>query len=368
MIVDSHSHIFPHLAGKSGFPTEADHRKLFQLTIATHSEPVHRLRDHAEAPEAIQGLLDRDLQSLDDLRDDTNFRISGFGRFEWDWNGETYYRSFMPPCLQDMTTPAGYILQEMARAGIDMAILQNAGIYGRLNEEFALAMRDYPDKLIGLADVWPAETDTVAESERLTHAICNLGLKGIYFTNSELVIEGHKHRFDDPIYDGYWETVRSLGIPVFWAILGVPMPNERTYLEEVDRLDRWCQRFPDIPSLLTHGFAPDLLGGDMPDPVARLLTRESMMIELLYPIHWGRLHTYPYPELRPVIQKLIDRTGPDRLTWGSDMPNVLRNCTYKQSLDYLFPCLEGLVNAVETDAILGGNVLRLVGYSGERND
>jgi len=146
------------------------------------------------------------------------------------------------------------------------------------------------------------------------------------------------------------------------------MPNERTYLEEIDRLDRWCQRFPDIPSLLTHGFAPGLLGGDMPDPVARLLSRESMMIELLYPIHWGRLHAYPYPELRPVIQKLIDRTGPDRLTWGSDMPNVLRNCTYKQSLDYLFPCLEGLVIAVETDAILGGNVLRLVGYSGERND
>jgi predicted TIM-barrel fold metal-dependent hydrolase len=141
------------------------------------------------------------------------------------------------------------------------------------------------------------------------------------------------------------------------------MPNEQTFLEEIDRLDRWCQRHPDIPSLLTHGFSPSLLGDDMPGPVARLLSRKSMMIELLYPIHWGRLHAYPYPELRPTIQKLIDCAGPDRLTWGSDMPNVLRNCTYKQSLDYLYPLLDGMVTSEEKDAILGGNVLRLAGHS-----
>jgi hypothetical protein len=45
------------------------------------------------------------------------------------------------------------------------------------------------------------------------------------------------------------------------------------------------------------------------------------------------------------------------------MPNVLRNCTYRQSLDYLNPLLEGLVTSRELDGTLGGNVLRLVGMS-----
>lgn len=362
MIVDSHSHIFPWLGGPSGFATAEEHLRLFQLTIATHSEPVRRLRDHAVVPEGVQGIFRGDISSLDDLPDDGGFRIGPFGRFEWEWQSETYYRSFMPPCLQAMETPPGYILQEMARAGVDMAILQNAGIYGRLNPEFAQAIRDFPDKFIGLADVWPVEAATAAESDRLTHAIRELGLRGIYYTNSELILDGHRRRFDDPVFDEYWETVKGLGIPVFWAILGVPMPTAENYLIEIDRLDRWTQRWPDIPSLLTHGLAPSLLE-EMSDPVERLLSRSSLMIELLYPIHWGRLHSYPYPELRPTLQTLVERCGPERLTWGSDMPNVLRNCTYRQSLDYLFSGLDGLVTNAEMDAILGGNVLRLVNWS-----
>ncbi len=360
MIVDSHSHIFPWLGGKSGFETEAEHLRLFQLTIATHSEPVRRLSDHAHVPEAVAGIIDGDITSLDDLPDTGNFRIGKYGRFEWDWQGETYYRSFMPPCLQEMTTPPGYILQEMARAGVDMAILQNAGIYGRLNAEVCQSMKDYPAKFIGLADDWPTEASTLAESERLTHAIRELGLRGIYYTNSELILDGHRHRFDDPVFDGYWETVQALGIPVFWAILGVPMPTDENYLEEIDRLDRWTRKWPGVPSLLTHGFSPSLLA-DLPGPVERLLSRPSMSIELLYPIHWGRLHAYPWPELRPALKTLVERCGPERLAWGSDMPNVLRNCTYRQSLDYLYTGLDGLVDSAGLDAIFGNNVLRLVG-------
>ena len=44
--------------------------------------------------------------------------------------------------------------------------------------------------------------------------------------------------------------------------------------------------------------------------------------------------------------------------WGSDMPNVERSCTYRQSLDYLrrycdFP------PASDMDRILGDNAVRL---------
>lgn len=363
MIVDAHAHIFPQLAGACGYLSEDDHRRFLQLYIATHGEPVYRLRDSAIVPEAASTLYKGELDSLDRLSDDAGFRVGRCGRFEWEYEGETHYRSFLPPSLQDMVAPVDFLLQSMARAGVDVAVLQNAGLYGRLNAEFSEAMRAHPDKFIGLADVRPAEAATPQECDRLTHAIRDLGLRGVYFANRGFIAGGYRHAIDDAALDPYWETVRALGIPIFWEILGTPMPTTETYLRELKRLDGWLARYSDIPCVLTHGFSPDLLSGTIPDPVLRLLSRENLSIEFLYPIHWGRLHDYPWPELRPVIERQIDLAGASRLVWGSDMPNVERNCTYRQSLEYLPRILGGVVTTSDIDLILGGNMVRVFGMS-----
>ena len=54
--------------------------------------------------------------------------------------------------------------------------------------------------------------------------------------------------------------------------------------------------------------------------------------------------------------------GASKLIWGSDMPNVERFCTYKQSLDYVKRYCSFL-KASEKDAILGGNVDKLLRIS-----
>jgi predicted TIM-barrel fold metal-dependent hydrolase len=359
VIVDAHAHVFPQLAGAAGFATAAEHRRFLQLYIALHGEPVLRLRDHVHVPEAAAALHDGVISGPDGLSETANFRVGRFGRFEWDWQGETYYRSFLPPSLQEMVAPPEFLLQEMARAGVDVAILQNARLYGRLNDDFSAAMGRYPDRFIGLADVVEHEADTPEESARLTRAVRELGLRGVYYAVRGLLLDGYRRGFDDPSFDPYWQTVHSLGIPTFWEILGVPLPTREAYLREIDRLDRWCRRYPDIPCVLTHGIAPDYLSDDVPDEIVRLLRHEQLMVELLYPIHWGREHEYPYPELRPILKRLIDLAGPARLVWGSDMPNVARNCTYRQSLDYLRHGLAGVVTQDELDGILGQNVLGL---------
>lgn len=363
MIVDAHAHIFPQLAGACGYPTADDHRRFLQLYIATHGEPVFRLRDGAIVPEAASVLYEGTLDSLDCLNDAAGFRVGRFGRFEWEYEGETYYRSFLPPSLQEMIAPPEFLLQSMERAGVDVAVLQNASLYGRLNAEFAEAMRAHPGKFIGLADVRPAEAGCPEEPGRLTQAVRGLGMRGVYYANRGLIAGGYRYGFDDPVFDPYWETVRSLGIPIFWEILGTPLPTIENYLRELDRLDRWCVRWPDIPCVLTHGFAPTFLEGSIPIPVERLLGREQLVVELLYPIHWGRLHDYPLPELRPFIERQIQLAGAERLAWGSDMPNVERNCTYRQSLEYLPRIMGGFIASNELDLILGGNMARLLELS-----
>ncbi len=362
MIVDAHNHIFPALDGPGGYPSAVEHRRFIQLYIATHGEPARRLRDHVSVPAAEEALHDGVLQGPEGLRE-ANFRVGRFGRFEWEWEGETYYRPFLPPSLQAMASPPEFIIQAMGRAGVDRCVLQNARPYGRLNDDFAAAMRQYPGKFIGLADIKEAEAHTEAELAELRRAIRDLGLRGVYYANRGLILDRYRHGFDDPRYAPFWEEVRALNIPVFWEIIGLPMSTTAAYLREIDRLNDWCDRYPEIPGILTHGLSPDYLTGNIAEPVARLLGREQMSVEILYPIHWGREHEYPYTELRPVLQELYDRVGPARLAWGSDMPNVERNCTYRQSLDYLRHGLRGIATTAELDCILGGNVLRLLGES-----
>jgi predicted TIM-barrel fold metal-dependent hydrolase len=362
-VVDSHVHIFPHLDGPSGFPTQAEHRRFLQLYMATHGEPVRRLRDHARVTE--QTLHDGRLTDPSSLRD-VQFRVGKYGRFEWTAGGEDLYLQFFPPHLQDMTSPAELMLQQMARAGVDVGVLQNARLYGRLNEFFADVVRRYPGKFIGLADVDEARAHTDEQIQKLRHAVRELGLKGLYYANRALFVDGYRHRFDDPIFDPFWDEVRALGIPIFWEIVGVPHPTDQAaLLREIDRLNRWADRWPDIPGLWTHGLSPQLLR-DMPEPLDRLVRREQLMVEILYPIHWARDHEYPFPELKPAIQILYDRLGGRRLVWGSDMPNVERNCTYRQSLHYLRIVGEGIIPPSDLDRILGLNVLRLLKADGSR--
>ena len=64
-------------------------------------------------------------------------------------------------------------------------------------------------------------------------------------------------------------------------------------------------------------------------------------------------------------RSLRDQLGADRLVWGSDMPNVERFCTYKQSLDYVRRYCPFLT-AREKDLILGDTCAAFYGIGRQR--
>ncbi len=358
MIVDSHLHIFPSLDGPCGFPSRAEHLQYLQYYLVGHGQPVRRLADHTVVPNGSLALYDPEAFGPSGLAE-VSFRVERNGRFVWTQEGEDRYIHFMPPSLQTNEAPPEAILAQMAYVGVDVGVLQNAHLYGRLDEEFADAVRRFPGKFVGLAEVEEFNAHTEAELQSLRHAVCDLGLQGLYYANRAFLWDHYRHNFDDPLYDEFWATVSELGITVFWEIAGIPRPTQANYLKEIDRLVRWQARHPTIPSVLTHGLAPEHVLNPS-DPVERLLRDERITIEVLYPIAWGRTHDYPYWELRPVLRELHRRVGAQRLCWGSDLPNVERNCTYRQSLDYLRRIADFLAPS-ELDLILGDNLAALFG-------
>src|ERR1700677_3060400 len=110
-IVDGHCHIFPPLAGASGFPDVTTHRLHQQRAMHEHgNQPYRRLRDDAVVTE--RGLWAAEASSLAGRRE-VGFRVGRCGRFEWEVAGEAQYVQFLPPTMADMSAPPDVVTRQM---------------------------------------------------------------------------------------------------------------------------------------------------------------------------------------------------------------------------------------------------------------
>jgi predicted TIM-barrel fold metal-dependent hydrolase len=336
-IVDVHAHIFPPLAGACGFADSAAHLLHQQRAMHVHgNQPYRRASDHAL-------IAERALWSADDPSPkgrvlDVDFRVGRCGRFEWRVGGEDQYLQFLPPHMADLSMPPEVLIRQMDYAGIATAVLQNDHIYGNLAEDFAAAAKSNPGRLIGLAQVEEAFAYRDEEITRLADQVGRLGMAGLYFTTTGLFRDGYRHLPGDPIYDPLWREASRLDLPVFW-VHSAKSPIG-SYEDEMRHLARIIERHPSLRHVLVHGVPTALYADDedrllLPAVLQSLLREAPVIAEILYPIAWGGRAEYPYARALTHIRQLVAEFGSSRFAWGSDIPNVERYCTYRQSLTYL---------------------------------
>ena len=359
-IVDCHGHIFPPLAEPCGFATGADHLLYLQWGMHTHTnQPVTRSRDGRIVAE--RHLWDPDDPSESGRVKGLNFRVDGNGRLAWDAGGETYHIQYLSPATPLLESSAETIIAQMDYVGIDQMVLQNDHMYGNSAEIFAAAIACHPDRFIGLAQVEEGFAWKDREIGRLEHQVSSDGMSGLYFTLAGFMRSGWKENYASRSFDDFWHTVDRLDLPVFWVHPGeTPWGG---YLEEMERFAGWLERYPRIRSVMVHGWPTALFDDgsgeiEWPGIVQRIQDEFNVYTEVLYPISWGRRHAYPYRIALDHVRQFHDRFGSDRMIWGSDMPNVERYCTYRQSLDYVR--LHGdFLTDEEKAAVFGGNCLSL---------
>jgi predicted TIM-barrel fold metal-dependent hydrolase len=301
------------------------------------NQPYRRLRDHAI-------VTDRPLWKADDPSEagralDVGFRVGRFGRFEWEAGGERCYVQFLPPHMHDLHAPPEGMLVEMDYAGVGTAVLQNDHIYGDLADYFADAVRRWPGRFIGLAQVDEPFAYREEQLASLEDQVRRRGMRGLYFTMTGFFGNGYRTLPDDRAFDPLWAAVARLDLPVFWVHAAKSPAGD--YRDEMRRLRRIMDRHGGIRHVLVHGVPTGLYtdAGDRiawPEEVAAVLDGYPVWSEVLYPIAWGGRMPYPYERAQRHFRQLYDRFGPAKLLWGSDMPNVGRYCTYRQALTYLW--------------------------------
>ena len=358
MIVDSHAHAFPSMGGRSGHATVSDHMRYAQLTIMNHHQPVRRVSDNSIV--SRQTLYVENEPTVDGLTE-VGLRAGGYGKFSWAVDGEDHTLQYLPPTLTRLSAPPELMIAQMDYTGVDKAVLQTGLVYGRLNRYLSDAVKRYPDRFwaLALVDEWRA--DQPSELRVLDHAINNLGLHALWFQTGSLAQHGRTETVDDPIFRPFWDRVRDLGIPVFW-FPSAAAPGRDAYMAELAAFGRWLKRYPEVPSVVTHGLllAKFMEDGQVsiPEEAWKPFEAPNVLSEILIPIFQGAIWEYPYVEARPIIREYYERLGPDRLVWGSDMPNLERHCTYKQSLDYLRMHCD-FIPADDMAKICGDNLVRL---------
>ncbi len=368
MIYDGHAYCFPGPAAHGGFVDPQEFWRHLQLFMANRVQPCWRQRDRA--PADASGLVDPSRPwNFAGLRD-AQFRAGAHGRVEWVVDGEEYVKQVLPPWVNDFAYPPEVLVAEMDYAGVDRALLHRTPYMGLADEFIAECTRRFPNRLQGLACVeeWRIQSNPDATIRKLERAIVELGLSGLQFLSFHLGLYGQTQDWDGPGFRPFWDAVASLEIPVFFTVGGFTLDQ---YLAELRTLRRWMERYPDLRVVHTHGLGGWRLFADherlsVPEAVyaAVPFDNPNFYIQILFAVFLQTRWEYPMPQIRPTLEQMIQRLGPERLMWGTDIPIVLLHWTYRQSLDYIRRHCD-FISAGEMDLILGGNMARFMGLAEE---
>jgi len=363
MIIDCHAHVFQDWADPCGHLSREIHRRYIQKVQTRTSACVYRARDGAQVG---GGVLFRAGENGWSGLKDVDFRVGNYGRLDFTVDGEDYWSQYMPVGMQKIVAPPELMLQQMAYAGVDHTVLQAGWGYGAMNDYNAFAQSQYPDKFTAMLTVDEPRAWTEANLREFDRAHRQLGLRAVYFALDAFARYDFDLEFDDERMEAFWSKVDEARLPVFFEATSIPDYTVASYVRSIGKLHALMRRYRNIRWVLVMGPPVAAFGQsgawEFPDEVLAAYRHENMLVELMFPITWGGVWDYPYTEAQRLIEDMRGKLGAERLVWGSDMPNVERFCTYRQSIDYVRRYC-GFLSAAEKDAILGGTMDRLLGVS-----
>ena len=360
MIVDCHAHVFAHWQGACGHPSRAVHLKYLQKVVTRPAARAFRVRDGREIkPTMLFRPDDNTWAGLTDV----GFRVGRFGQLCFTYEGEDYYVQYLPVGMQELACPPELMLSQMIYAAVDHCILQAGGGYGAMNDYNAYTQHQYPQKFSGLLHVDEAIADRADTQAELDRAVDVLGLRGLYYAQ-DFSRHGYARNVNHPAFGGFWDKVVAYRLPVFIELSSTTTYDRAGYLANLLALDELLVRYPTHRFLLVMGPPAGYFATsgrwEFPAEALTVYKRDNLQMEIMFPISWGGVWDYPYPEAQQLIRGMRDIFGASKLLWGSDMPNVERFCTYRQCVDYVRKHCSFL-STDEKELILGSNAAVLIG-------
>lgn len=247
------------------------------------------------------------------------------------------------PEIEPRDFPPEVLLRHANASDVDRIVLVQMSFYGTDNSYMTDAIASYPDVFRGIAYVDP-ESPRVAEEMA---ALLDRGVTGFRI----LPRPGTEDRWlRTPGYDAMFTAAAETR----QAVCALVNPDA---LREVDRM---CRRHPETATVIDHmariGADGHVRGEDV-DALCSLSAHPNVHVKVSAFYALGAKKP-PHDDLLPMVRRLYDAYGADRLMWASDCPFQVLNETYEDSISLLRDRI-GYLSAVEKEQLLRGTAERL---------
>ncbi|HVA50589.1 MAG TPA: amidohydrolase family protein [Pirellulales bacterium] len=220
-------------------------------------------------------------------------------------------------------------LFEHARpCGVERVALIQMSFYGFDNSYMLDTMHRFPGTFSGVAVIDDSADDPPAEMRRLKAK----GVRGFRIYPRNLPVD---------------RWLNGEGMQAMWRC-GAEEGLAMCHLVNPDALaaiDANCAKFPETPVVIDHfgrvGVDGQIRAGDVA-ALCRLARRPRTFVKVSAFYALGAKKA-PYLDLLPMIRKLLDAFGPERLMWATDCPyQVQQGHTYADSIALVRDRLEDL--------------------------
>lgn len=250
------------------------------------------------------------------------------------WTSDTRRYPLAPGYAKDRMAIASFTPEELfahARpCGVRRVVLIQMSYYGFDNSYMLDMMEKYPGVFSGVGRV-----DESADAREKMRALARRGVRGFRIVSGDgspdqwLGGEGMA---------AMWNCGADEGLAI------CPLMNPQF----LPALDAMCQKFPQTPVVVDHfariGADGQVRARDL-DNLCGLARHKGLRVKLSAFYALGKKQS-PYLDLAPMIRRLLDAFGPERLMWASDSPfQVIGGHHYADSVDLIRQRLDFLTAA-----------------------
>jgi predicted TIM-barrel fold metal-dependent hydrolase len=238
------------------------------------------------------------------------------------WTPDTTKYALAKGFKKEDMKPASFTPEELMRharpEGVSRVVLIQMSFYGLDNSYMLDAIKAHPDAYVGVAVI--DENDNPAGKMR---ELKKLGVRGFRIRPGD-------RKADQWLFTPGMAEMWKYGAEENLAMCHLINPDSLPFV------DQMCASNPETPVVIDH-FARIGVDGEIRDTdLANLCKlarhkRTSVKISAYYAL--GKKKP-PYRDLVPMIRRLLDAFGPERLMWASDCPfQVQEGHSYKESID-----------------------------------
>lgn len=228
-------------------------------------------------------------------------------------------------------------------AGVGRAVLIQFSRYGYDNSYLLDTMRQQPDRFAVVAMIDPRD-----KPQEKVRELARQGARGVRVASGD---QSPGQWANDAGLAELWKAAGETGLAVC-ALVGPPfLPAVRQF----------CRQFPQTAVVLDHlariGADGQIRNEDV-DLLCGLASHRQIYVKVSAFYALGAKKP-PYLDLAPLIRRVVEAFGPQRLMWGSDSPfQTLAPHSYRDSIELLQSRLDFL-SAAERRCLLGDTAARL---------